>query len=44
MGTDVMVLKIFSPKKLGEKIGRKNWRFLAQTTATYLKNSTLERT
>jgi hypothetical protein len=32
-GTDVMILKIFSPKKIGEKIG-----VFAQTTASFCKN------
>jgi hypothetical protein len=32
-GTDVMILKIFSPKNLA-----KNWRFFAQTNASFCKN------
>jgi hypothetical protein len=32
-GTDVMILKIFSPKNLA-----KNWRFFAQTNARFSKN------
>jgi hypothetical protein len=34
-----MILKIFSPKKIGEKNWRKKWRFFAQTTACLCKNT-----
>jgi hypothetical protein len=40
LGTDVMVLKIFSPKKLGKKLARLN-QLTARMYKTWIKTLTL---